>query len=58
VPNIKPVQKLPCFLSKQEMTLLFQYLEKEFALAKKSKNKHALYNAYLVRALVWMLYTA
>jgi len=58
VPNCKVLEKRIAYLSKEEMALLMRYLEEHIREANLSGKKHAIYSAYLWRAVVRMLYTS
>lgn len=53
----KVIARIPAHLSKEEMSLLMQRLEKDVVHANVSGNMRDIYNAYLWRAIVRMLYT-
>jgi site-specific recombinase XerD len=58
VPRWKVKAKIPAYLSKEEMTTLLQYLEKNLAHALLIGDTHKIYSAYLWRAVIRMLYTS
>jgi len=57
VPHCKVTEKTIAYLTKEEMALLMQHLEQDVINANVSGEKHAIYCAYLWRAVVRMLYT-
>ena len=58
VPRGKIIEKIPSYLTKDEMAMLMKRLEMDIINARISGDSHAIYAAYLWRAVIWMLYTA
>ena len=58
VPTCKVLEQRIAYLSKEELALLMKYMEEHLKQATQSGKKHAIYSAYLWRAVVRMLYTS
>lgn len=58
VPNCKVTEARIAYLSKEELGLIFRFLEKDILDANMSGNEHRIYSVYLWRAVVRMLYTS
>ncbi len=57
IPNCKVTKRTVAYLTKDEVSLLMKQLEQNVSEANLSGRKHAIYSAYLRRAIVRMLYT-
>lgn len=58
VPRGNVIEKMPTYLTKDEMSLLMKRLEQNVIQAIQCGKKHDIYSAYLWRAIVRLLYTA